>query len=115
MTDQVLSDIKAFAMGEQIILHQKVRMKGEEVKSASGIVLGVEEHGEVPLVGTVVSVGPLVDTDVIDVGDLCLLPAASMNNVPDPRVISGEMARDHKDRLTMFSTHFKNICVVYKK
>ena len=108
-----MSDLKAYAQGEQIIMHQEVRMKGAEVKTSGGIVLGIEEHGEVPLTGIVVSVGPDVDTSIIDIGDVCLLPAANMNNVPDPRIIAGEMDRDSVERLTMFSTHFKNVCVKY--
>lgn len=107
--------LKANAQGNQIIIDTKVRKVGEEVKSAAGIILGTEREGEVPLFGKVISVGATVDQNVIKLGDIVLLPNGHMKNVPDPRIIAGEMEQTDSGRVTWMSTHYENISVVYKE
>ncbi|CAL9972404.1 head morphogenesis [Vibrio phage K567] len=106
--------LQAFAQGEQVIIDTKAVREGEELFSAGGIALGRATQGEVPLHGRVISVGDEVDTDVIDVGDSVLLPQGNMKNVPDPRIIKGEIKPDADDRELWVHTHYKNIAVVYR-
>lgn len=108
-----LENLRVYPTAEQIIMYSDLRMKGQDIISEGGLLLGVEEHGEVPLTAKVIAVGCDVDQDIIKVGDICLLPKQSMNNVPDPRIIDGSLDKDSPERLTMFSTHYKNICIVY--
>lgn len=106
--------MKAYAQGEQVIIDTNAKAVGEEIKSAGGIVLGTLNQGEVPLHGTVISVGAEVDQDVIAVGDVVLLPQGAIKNVPDPQIISGKMSNDDSKRAKWVHTHYKNIAVVYK-
>lgn len=108
-------DLIPVPKGEYIIMHRTVRMKGEEVKTKSGLIIGVEQHGEVPLTATVVSVGPDVNQNEIKVGDVVLIPNSHLINVPDPRIVLGLMDQNDPQRLTMFTTHYKNIVIVYSK
>ncbi len=107
--------LKAFALGEQIIIDTKAIKEGEEITSAGGIVIGRATQGEVPLHGVVISVGEDVDQDVIRVGDTVLLPQGSMKNVPDPRIIAGLMKQDAQDRALWVHTHYKNVAAVYRE
>ncbi|AGN30179.1 head assembly cochaperone with GroEL [Vibrio phage nt-1] len=107
--------LKAYALGEQIIIDTKAIKEGEEIKSSGGIVLGRATQGEVPLFGIVISVGEDVDQDVIQVGDKVLLPQGNIKNVPDPRIISGEMKQDDADRALWVHTHYKNVAAVYRE
>ena len=106
--------LKAVAQGEQIIIDTKAIKEGEELKSEGGIVLGRATQGEVPLHGIVISVGADVDQNVIRVGDKVLLPQGAIKNVPDPRIIRGEMKPDSSERALWVHTHYKNIAVIYR-
>lgn len=101
------------AMGEQIILDVSAKKAGNEEVSEGGVFLGVSTNGEVPLHGVVIAVGDDVDTDIIALGDVCLIPNGTIKNVPDPRVITGEIRQDDAERETWIHTHYKNIAVKY--
>ena len=105
--------MKAYAKGEMVIIEVKARNKGTEIKTESGLILGKLEEGEIPLTGTIVSVGDGVPSDEISINDVVLLPNGKLQNVPDPRVIEGSMKREDPDAAKMVTTHYKNICVVY--
>ncbi|CAL9963618.1 head morphogenesis [Vibrio phage D479] len=106
--------MKAYAQGEQVIIDTNAKSEGEELKSAGGIVLGTLNQGEVPLHGKVISVGGEVDQDIVSVGDIVLLPQGHIKNVPDPRIIAGQMEQTDTKRVKWVHTHYKNIAVVYK-
>ncbi|AUR85877.1 chaperonin 10 Kd subunit [Vibrio phage 1.081.O._10N.286.52.C2] len=107
--------LEVIALGEQIIIDTKAIKEGEEVKSAGGIVIGRATEGEVPLHGIVIAVGEEVNTDIINIGDKVLLPQGSIRNVPDPRIIAGEMSQNDNNRVLWVSTHYKNITAVYRE
>lgn len=109
-----MTELKAIALGEQIIIDTTAIKEGEEIVSSGGIVIGKATEGEIPLYGIVISVGESVDTDIVNVGDKVLLPHGNMKNVPDPRIIAGEMKQTAQDRELWVHTHYKNIAVVYK-
>lgn len=52
-----MSELKVKASGEYVIIEATARPQGSEIKSESGIVVGVRQHGEQPFYGKVVSVG----------------------------------------------------------
>lgn len=106
--------MKAYAKGDQVIIASKAANEGEEKVSTGGIVMGTMDQAEVPLHGEVISVGETVDQDVIKVGDVVLLPLGNIKNVPDPRIITGDMEQKDPDRVKWVHTHYKNIAVVYK-
>lgn len=108
-----MTKLKAYARGEMIIINAKARKKGDEIV-VSGIIVGKEEHGEIPLTGVVVSAGSEVNQDHVKVGDTVLLPdSGRCQNVPDPRIVTKELAADSKDREIFITTHYKNVAVVY--
>lgn len=98
------------ALDESVIIEVKARRKGEEIKR-NGIVVGIEQHGEVPEWGTIVDVG---ERSVgLEVGDVVLVPNGRMTHVPDPRVVAGELSKDSFDSRQLITTHWKNIQVKY--
>lgn len=105
-------ELKAYAIGEMVILHAEARKKGQEIKSATGLVIGTEEFGEIPTTARIVSKGP--DVQGLEIGELVLIPDTSRcQNVPDPRIISKEMDAKDPESLILITTHYKNICIVY--
>lgn len=110
-----MSDIKkAFANGEQVILEIKARRVGDEVKTETGLVIGIEQQGEIPTTGTVVSIGQFVDKAYAQLGDVVLLPNGHLQNVPDPRVVAGALKKASPEAKQFVTTHYKNIAVVYR-
>lgn len=87
------------AVGEWVILECKARKPGEEEKSALGIILEAKKEkniGEVPLYGTVVSVGGECKDYIADlIGKDIALPNGRINNIPDPDVARKKI--DQKD------------------
>lgn len=43
-----MSELKVKASGEYVIIEATARPQGSEIKSESGIVVGVRQHGEQP-------------------------------------------------------------------
>lgn len=104
-----------FAFDENIVIETKAARAGEEI-SIGGFVVGTREHGEIPLVGTIVAIGgsvPTTENSPIALGNVVLLPNGRLDHVPDPRYLTGEIASDEQRQLV--TTHYKNIRVVYKK
>lgn len=109
-----MSEVKAFANGEQVILEIKARRVGDEVKTEGGLVIGIEQQGEIPTTGTVVSIGQFVDQAYVQLGDVVLLPNGHLQNVPDPRVVTGALPKKSPEAKQFVTTHYKNIAVVYR-
>lgn len=106
------------ANDEQVVIRTFPVLKGQEVKSEAGIILGQEKHGEVPTVGKIVSVGdgcPEATKSLI--GKTVALPlgqaAGVMVNVPDPDVVFGRKTDKDPTRRVMVACHYKAIRVVY--
>lgn len=98
------------AQDENIIIEAQVESAGAEIRSESGFLLGYRETGEIPLVATVISVGDAVPVDLL--GKTVLVPTGRMNNVPDPRVVKGEIKAEAGRKMSV--SHWKNIQVVYE-
>lgn len=102
------------AFDESIIIEVKARRAGEEIKSEMGIVLGRLDQGEVPDIGTVISVGkgvPHTSADAL-LNSKVIIPNGRMTHVIDPRVVAGQFVQE-EDRRQLVATHWKNIQVVY--
>ena len=104
---------KIKALGEFVILKAIAKSAGTEIKSPTGLIIGVRETGEIPEVCNVHSIGSDVPVGFVEVGDLTPMSLGSMKNVPHPDVASGE--KEAKDIDEKFITvHYKNIPCVYK-
>ncbi|UOX40334.1 head morphogenesis [Aeromonas phage GomatiRiver_11] len=106
-------EVTPIAQFESVILESKnLEMAGAEIMSSTipGFVVGKRETHEIPLTAKIISVGPDVPNH-LEVGMTVLIPNGRMDNVPDPRFLSGEIAA--KDSRKMSVTHWKNIQVVY--
>ena len=107
--------VKAF--DEQVICECQATRAGEEVKSEFGIVIEQKKQvPEVPLSGTVVSVGENCPAHVHDlIGREVSLPvgqaAGVMMNIPDPAVVFHGAKRERSRILVAF--HHKAIRAVY--
>lgn len=102
------------AFDESIIIEVNAARAGEEVKTESGIVIGRREMGEIPDVGTVVSVGNGVPDIAVSrlIGNKVIIPAGRITHAPDPRVVAGQDIKI-EDRRQLVATHWKNIQVIY--
>lgn len=105
------------AIDEQIICECQATRAGDEVKSEFGIVIEQKKQvPEVPLSGTVVSVGENCPPYVYDlIGREVALPvgqaAGVMMNIPDPAVVFHGAKRE---RARIFvAMHYKAIRAVY--
>lgn len=110
---------EVFASGEYVIIQSVAHPAGSEILSPSGFLLGIREHGEMPISGVVVSVGSEVPEEVRDtlLGSTVALPSAHLANVPHPGLISGKLTAEEakKDINKLSSCHYKAIQVVYGK
>lgn len=98
------------ALDESVIIEVFARRKGEEVK-VGNIIVGREQHGEVPEWGTIVSVGER--TQGLVEGDVVLLPNGRLTHVPDPYVVDGKITKDDPKARQLITTHWKNVQVKY--
>ena len=103
------------AFGEWIIFECQAARKGDEVKSAGGIVTGKRTDGDVPLYGKVVSVGGDCPDDIQThlMGKNVNLPNGKINNIPDPRVAFKEIPLSSVESRIFVATHWKNIQAIY--
>lgn len=107
------------AMDEQIICQCFAARAGEEVKSGVGIILEQKkEVPEVPISGTIVSVGENCPEWVHAlVGREIALPigqaAGVMVNVPDPDMVFGRIPRTSKKHRIFVAINHKAIRAVY--
>jgi hypothetical protein len=93
---------------------QNIKAQCEQVVIDMNVSNDALDPSAVPVHGTVIAVGDEVDTDQIAIGDVVLLPHGNIKNVPDPRIVKGEMKQDDPERRLWAHTHYKNIAVVYK-
>lgn len=113
-----MSELKVKASGEYVIIEATARPQGSEIKSESGIVVGVRQHGEQPFYGKVVSVGVDVPAEAAEriLGKYIPLPSAHMANVPDPDLVAGYISeKESKEKETKYvSAHYKAIQAIYE-
>lgn len=102
------------AFDESIIIEVQARRAGEEIKSELGIVLGRLEQGEVPDLGTVISVGSGIPSAAAEqlLNKQVIIPNGRMTHVVDPRVVAGQFVKE-ENRRQLIATHWKNIQVIY--
>ncbi|QIW87051.1 head assembly chaperone protein [Aeromonas phage Ahp1_CNU-2021] len=109
-----VNDLGLVAFDEQVICECQAARKGQEIKSASGILLGERTQGDVPLYGTIVSVGENVSEAVKAlVGRDIPLPNGHISNIPDPRIAYGEMPFNSKESRIFVTMHYKAVRAVY--
>lgn len=101
------------ALGEFVVLKTIAESAGTEIKSQSGLIIGVRETGEIPETCVVHSIGSKVPEGYIEIGDRVPLPAGQMRNVPHPLVVSGEKkASEISEKFV--SVHHTHIACVYQ-
>lgn len=109
---------KVKASFEYVIIETNAKAAGSEIVSPSGIVTGVRQHGEEPIFGTVVSVGPDVPEEykVLLLGKKVPLPHAQMANVPDPALVEQKVSKEEarKHPVKYVSAHYKAIQAIYE-
>lgn len=107
------------AMDEQVICQCFAARAGDEVKTTSGIILEQKkEVPEVPISGTIVSVGEncpewvhaLVGREIaLPIGQ----PSGVMLNIPDPDMVFGRIPRTSKKHRIFVAINFHAIRAVY--
>lgn len=115
---EVGKDLGFVAFDEQIILECTAARKGQELKTESGIVLGQRTQGDIPLYGTIVSVGENCPDNVKQlVGVDIPLPQSGgiYSNVPDPRMAYGTIPKNSVDARIFVTMHYKGIRAIYTK
>lgn len=98
------------AVDESIIIETKAKRAGEELVTEGGIVLGRLEMGEIPEIGTIISIGNAVPENLLN--KRVLIPNGRINHVVDPRIVAGEFVPE-TERRQLVATHWKNIQVIY--
>lgn len=92
------------AIGGYVIIETHARKPGETYETDSGLI-AVEDKGEIPVIGKIISVGDKVP-DHIKEGYIVILPNMHMQNVPDPRVAVGLMKPSNPEARTMVMCQF---------
>lgn len=109
-----VNDLGFVAFDEQVICECQAARKGQEIISESGIHLGERVQGDVPLYGTIVSVGENVSEAVKAlVGRDIPLPNGHVSNIPDPRIAYGELPFSSKESRIFVTMHYKAVRAVY--
>lgn len=110
-----MKDLGFYAIGDHVIIRCEAAREGEEVRSESGFVLEVKrQQGEIPLFGTVVSVGercPNLYKELVGM-DVALPQAGHFAKFYDPAVIRKEKKAGKGD-IIYISTHYNAIRGVY--
>ena len=101
------------ALGEFVILKAIAESAGTEIKTDSGIVIGVRDTGEIPLICEIVDVGNAVPEGYVAIGDKSPMPEGHMKNVPHP-LVAQKKAKPKDIPEKFISVHYKNIPCVYK-
>ncbi|ADM79901.1 head assembly cochaperone with GroEL [Aeromonas phage phiAS5] len=111
-----MSELGFRAFDEQVVLECNAARKGEELKTESGFILGTRNQGDIPLYGTVVSVGENCPDSIKElIGKDVALPQGGgiYSNVPDPRMAYGLIPRDSKEARIFVTMHYKGIRTIY--
>lgn len=113
-----MSELKVKASFEYVVIETNAKAAGSEIVSPSGIVTGVRQHGEEPIFGIVVSVGPDVPEEykTLLLGKKVPLPQAQMANVPDPALVEQKVSKEEarKHPVKYVSAHYKAIQAIYE-
>ena len=104
-------DIKA--LGESVIIAAKAESAGTEEVSASGIVIGVRQQGELPQYGEIYAIGDCVPQGYFEIGDKVPLPTGNMRNVPHPETVFNDK-KASEFQIKFITAHYKAIAAVYK-
>lgn len=104
------------AKGEFIVLSAIAKPAGSEIYSTSieGMVTGYRETGEIPLYCVVHSIGELVPTGFVEVGDIVPTPmgGAGKNVLHPEAVMKTKQAKDIDEKF--MTIHYTHIPAVYK-
>ena len=101
------------ALGEHVVLKTTAKSAGTEMKTASGIVYGIREQGEMPTICEVHAIGERVPDGLFEIGNLTPVPLGEKLNIMHPDVASGECeAKERDDKF--ISVHWRNIACIYK-
>lgn len=109
-------NMKVRALGEHIILVAKAKSAGTELvsKTIPGLIIGMQESGEIPETCEVYSIGPKVPEGIVELGDVVPLTNGIMRNVLNPDVVSGKgKPSDFEEKYV--TTHYNNLVGVYYK
>lgn len=101
------------AVGEHIILLGEPAQTGDEEVSSGGILLGQRQHGEVPEMLEIHSIGESVPEGIFEVGDLTATPKGNMREVIHPLVALG-LKKPKEVKQKFVSVHYKALSVLYK-
>ncbi|QPI18030.1 head assembly chaperone protein [Pectobacterium phage POP12] len=107
------------ASGNFVIIHAVAKAAGSEIKTDSGLLVGIREHAEIPVYGTIVSVGELVPTEVSDslLGSRVVIPSGgTIQHVVNPDVVNGKITAEEAKKLDdkLISCHYTHIQAVYE-
>lgn len=100
------------ALGEFVVLKTIAESAGTEMKTESGLVIGIRETGEIPETCFVHSIGSDVPEGFVKIGEKTPIPVGQMKNVPHPLVAKGEKKASEISE-KFISVHYKNIHCVY--
>ena len=101
------------ALGEYVIMKAVAESAGTEIKSEMGLIIGVRDTGEIPLICEVFSIGDAVPEGYVSIGDKSPMPEGHMKNVPHP-LVAQRKAKPKDIPEKFISVHYKNIPCVYK-
>ena len=101
------------AVGAHIILKGTPAMTGDAETSQGGIFLGTREHGEVPEMLEIYSIGDTVPEGIFEIGDLTATPKGNMREVIHPLVALG-LKKNSEVREKFVSVHHTALSVLYK-
>ena len=101
------------AIGEYIILVAEPQQAGDEEVTASGLIIGKLQQGEVPEMCEVYSIGADVPEGYVEVGDLTPLPVGKIANVVHPLVALG-LKKPKEIKQKFVTCHYKALACLYK-
>lgn len=109
-------DIGFVALSEQVICECTAARKGQELTSASGIVLGQRNQGDIPLYGTIVSIGAGCPDHIQELmGRNIPLVTGMISNIPDPRMAFGEIPLNSVESRIFVTMHHSAVRAVYNE
>ena len=100
------------ALGEHVILVSEPPQAGDEIKSASGLFLGVQQQSELPEICEIFSIGEDVPEGYVKVGQKTPIPLGQIRNVVHPDVASGKkQAKEVRQKYV--TCHYKALACIY--
>lgn len=102
------------ALGEHVILVSEPPQAGDEIRTESGLFLGIQQTSELPEVCEIFSIGPDVPEGYVKVGDKTPIPLGQIRNVMHPDVASGKkQAKEIRQKYVV--CHYKALSCIYQQ